>query len=156
MRAARDLVATQARSACVRPRVARGFADRLGIGVSLTCAVHCAAVGALSLVPSLLGGASEALEAFEMPLLLAALAIGLLALVPAYRREHHRPQPLALFGLGAASLLGSRFVAETVELGATVTGIACVAGAHLWNLHACGRCHATECEDGRRDHVRNV
>lgn len=130
--------------ACDRPSAPHEVADRLGIGVSLTCAVHCAATGALSLAPSLMGAAShgETLELVELPLLLMALVVGLYSLVPAYRTEHGRPQPLALFLAGLGLLFVSRLVEGPAELVSTVTGVGLVACAHLVNLRLCARAHA--------------
>ncbi|MBX7195855.1 MAG: MerC domain-containing protein [Sandaracinaceae bacterium] len=124
------------------------LADRMGIGVSLTCAVHCAATGALSLAPSLVSvghgeGSSlgTALELMETPLLALALLIGLYSLVPAYRHEHRNPQPLALFLLGLGQLVASRFVEGPLEIAVTVVGVGFVAVSHLLNLRACTRAH---------------
>lgn len=132
-----------------RPRIeAEGtheVADRLGIGVSLTCAVHCAATGALSLVPSLastsLGASSAALEWMEAPLLVGALFVGLWSLVPSYRTEHGRPLPLALFLVGLVHLVLSRLVEGNLEVALTVAGVAFVAAAHVLNLRYCGLAH---------------
>ena len=136
---------------------AHDLADRMGIGVSLTCAVHCAATGALSLAPSLVSasvhggtergpGASLAslLESIETPMLALALLVGLYSLVPAYRHEHRNAQPLALFLLGLAQLVASRFVEGPLEIAVTVLGVGFVAGAHLLNLRACARVHRAE------------
>lgn len=125
---------------------AHDVADRLGIGVSLTCAVHCAATGALSLVPSLasstLGASSEALEWVEAPLLVGALFVGLWSLVPSFRNEHGKPWPLALFVAGLAHLFASRVVEGSAEIGLTVLGVGLVALAHGLNLRYCGLSHA--------------
>ncbi|MBN8616795.1 MAG: MerC domain-containing protein [Deltaproteobacteria bacterium] len=129
----------------------QSLADRMGIGVSLGCAVHCAATGALSIAPSfgsILGGPvgegssiTNALEWMETPFLAVALLVGLYALVPAYRHEHGNPQPLGLFLIGAAQLVSSRFVEGPMEIGVTVMGVAFIATAHLVNLRACARLH---------------
>jgi hypothetical protein len=128
---------------------AHSFADRMGIGVSLGCAVHCAATGALSIAPSFasLGGATSSssianvLGWLETPFLAFALLVGLYALVPAYRHEHGNPQPLALFLVGLAQLVASRFVEGPMEIAITVLGVAFIASAHFVNLRACARVH---------------
>jgi hypothetical protein len=128
---------------------AHDLADRMGIGVSLTCAVHCAAAGALSVVPSFVGlgahgggeGLGGLLDVMEAPLLALALVIGLYSLVPSYRNEHGNAQPLALFLLGLGQLVTSRFVEGPLEVVLTVVGVALVASAHLVNLRACARAH---------------
>lgn len=128
---------------------AHELADRMGIGVSLTCAVHCVAAGALSVVPSFAsfgrigeGHLGDLLEWMETPLLAVALLVGLYSLVPAYRNEHKNPQPLGLFLLGVAQLVASRLVEGPLEIGLTVVGVTFVAAAHLVNLRACARAHA--------------
>jgi hypothetical protein len=133
-----------------RPRVdddaSHDVADRVGIGVSLTCAAHCAATGLLSLAPSVastsLGASSAALEWIESPLLVGALFVGLWSLVPSYRNEHGRPLPLVLFLVGVAHLVASRLVEGGLEIAITVGGVALVAGAHALNLRYCGLSHA--------------
>jgi len=134
---------SDASCACVEETASgpHDLADRLGIGVSLTCAVHCAATGALSLAPSLVGTSGEALEAIEMPLLALALVIGLYSLVPAYRSEHGRPQPLGLFLGGLGVLFVSRLVDGNAEIATTVLGVGLVAVAHFLNLRFCARSH---------------
>ncbi len=136
---------------------AQSLADRMGIGVSLGCAVHCAATGALSIAPSFssfFGGQgagvhasgegssiTDVLEWMETPFLAFALLVGLYALVPAYRNEHGNPQPLGLFLFGVAQLVLSRFLEGPTEIAVTVLGVAFIASAHLVNLRACARLH---------------
>lgn len=127
----------------------------MGIGVSLTCAVHCAAAGALSVAPSFVGFSAHGggdlgglLELMEAPLLAFALVIGLYSLVPSYRNEHRNAQPLVLFLVGLAQLVASRFVEGPLEIGLTVLGVVLVASAHLVNLRACARAHRVSREAG--------
>ncbi len=130
--------------------------DRMGIGVSLTCAVHCAAAGALSVAPSFLGlgahagggGLSSLLESLEVPLLALAFLLGLYSLVPSYRSEHRNPQPLVLFLLGLSQLAASRFLEGSLEVTLTVLGVALVASAHLVNLRSCARAHRASRGEG--------
>ena len=123
-------------SECESP--SEGLSDRLGVGVSATCAVHCAAMGSLSLAPSL-SSSLEFLETIEWPLMLMALVLGLWSLVPSYRK-HHRWQPLALFGVGLVHLFVSRLVEGSAEVFVTVIGVAFIATAHAINLRFCGEC----------------
>lgn len=115
--------------------------DRLGIGVSITCAVHCVGAAILAAAPAFAATASPALgerfETAESALLWVALGIGALALVPAYLREHRRPLPLALFTGGLACLVASRLIdASGLEIAGTVAGVALVSSAHLLNIRA--------------------
>jgi hypothetical protein len=110
--------------------------DRLGIGVSLTCAVHCVASAVLGVIPALAGRIAF-LEWIELPMLIVALVVGTTSLVPASRAHGHRG-PLALFASGMVLLLLSRFAPEgPAELALTVSGFTPVALAHLWNLRLC-------------------
>jgi hypothetical protein len=128
--------------ACPAPSAHEGsspWLDRIGIGVSVTCAVHCVAAALLAAAPAFAAtaapGLGESFEWAEGPLLWAALGIGAAALVPAYLREHGRLVPLVLFGLGAACLGTSRIEAiGDLEMPVTVVGVALVASAHVANL----------------------
>lgn len=119
----------------------RSWLDRVGIGVSITCAIHCVGVAVLAAAPAFAASASsglgERLESFEGALLWCAIAIGAIALVPAYLRDHRKPLPLALFGSGIALLAASRVLeASGLEIAITVVGVALVASAHALNLRA--------------------
>ena len=123
-----------------RATPSEGLSDRIGVGVSATCAVHCAAVGSLSLAPSL-SSSLGFLESFEVPLLVLALLIGLWSLVPAYRK-HRRWQPLGLFLVGLGHLFVSRIVEGSAEIVITVLGVGCIALAHVINLRFCSECQS--------------
>ena len=134
------------------PDADRSLFDRLGIGVSVTCAVHCVLSALVALAPTLgissLGisgpgafGVGTAMEWLEVPFLLAALGIGLWALLPAYRREHGKPLAIRLFLVGISLIIASRLVVSpletsTMETGLTVVGVFFVASAHVANLRA--------------------
>lgn len=116
--------------------------DKLGIGVSLTCAVHCVITALVSLLPTMgVSAFGPTMEWMELPLLFGALCVGLFALLPTYFREHHKPLPLVLFGIGICFIVASRFVAELMETALTVIGIAFVATAHVVNLRLHARHH---------------
>ncbi len=114
----------------------QGLFDKLGIGVSLTCAVHCVITALVSLLPTLGFSAAtgEAMEWLELPLLLGALGIGLFALVRPYLHEHKNVMPVVLFSIGMISIVLSRFAPGLYETVLTVVGIAFVATAHVVNL----------------------
>lgn len=114
--------------------------DRLGVGISLSCAVHCIATGLISLAPAAFGFDGEGelawLELLEWPFLVGAAVVGVGSLLPSFR-HHHERRPLALFGLGMVLLAASRFAEGPLEIGLTTLGVATVASAHLFNLRAC-------------------
>ncbi len=111
--------------------------DRLGVGVSLGCAIHCIAAGLVSALPSAaLGFEAEWLELLEWPFLIAAAAIGLSSLVPSLR-HHGSRVPLSLFALGMGILALSRVAPDAAEIATTVAGVAAITSAHLFNLRLC-------------------
>lgn len=113
------------------------FLDRLGVGVSLGCAIHCIAAGLVSALPgAALGFDAEWLELLEWPFLIGAAAIGLSALIPAFR-DHGSRVPLSLFGAGIGLLVLSRFAPGSSEIMVTVPGVIAIASAHLVNLRLC-------------------
>lgn len=117
------------------PHPGQSLFDKLGIGVSLTCAVHCVITALLSLLPAMgLSAFGPTMEWLELPLLVGALCVGLFALLPTYLREHRSPLPLIVFSIGIAFIVSSRFVAGIAETVLTVIGIAFVASAHVVNL----------------------
>ncbi|MDQ3035972.1 MAG: MerC domain-containing protein [Myxococcota bacterium] len=125
----------------------RAWLDRVGVGVSITCGIHCVAAALLAAAPAFAASTApalgEGLEWVEGGLLWIALGVGSLALVPAYLREHRNVLPLILFGLGIAVIALVRSAeTDVVEMGGTVCGVTLVAGAHLVNLRARGRLHA--------------
>lgn len=138
----------------------RSVFDRLGIGVSMTCAVHCVLSSMVALAPtfgiSALGvtgpgafGIGTAMEWLELPLLLGALGIGLWALVPGYLRDHKKPLAVRLFVVGIGLIFASRLVVgplETspLETGLTVVGVIFVASAHIANLRAHAAHHRSQ------------
>lgn len=124
--------------------------DRVGIGVSVACAIHCVLAALLAAAPAFAATAApslgEGFEWLETALLWMALGIGAFALVPAYLREHRRAWPLVLFGLGIALVASVRAVdSETLEVSGTVSGVALIASAHLLNLRARPHRHAADC-----------
>lgn len=118
-----------------------GALDRLGVGISLGCAVHCVATALVSLVPSLVAEVVPWLERLEWPFLIGAAVVGVTALFPAYRR-HLELRPLGLFGAGMALLVAGRWAPGTAELPLTVTAVLAIAAAHVMNLRACTARHA--------------
>jgi hypothetical protein len=120
----------------------RSWLDRVGIGVSIACAVHCVGTALLAAAPALAASAAprlvHGLEWAEHVFLVMALGVGSLALIPSFVR-HRRSLPLILFGAGLGVLVGAHLVElplEGLELIGTSLGVACITAAHVLNLRA--------------------
>jgi hypothetical protein len=116
--------------------------DRLGVGLSLACMVHCLAVPLLALLPALTGRVARVAAPIEWALLAGAVIVGLRSLVPSFR-AHGRATPLALLLAGFAVLALGRLAAgegTAAELAASLLGLACIASAHVLNLRIRPRC----------------
>ena len=108
--------------------------DRLGIGLSGLCAVHC--VGTLALAGSL--GAALANPLIHEVGLSLALVLGLVAFGSGVAR-HARREPLALGLLGLALMAVALMVPHGAgEAALTVAGVALLAAGHWWNGRIAG------------------
>lgn len=119
----------------------RSLLDRVGIGVSLACAVHCVLAALLAAAPAFAAtaapGLGEGFEWLETALLWIALGVGTVALVPAYLREHRRAWPLVLFVVGLGLVAAVRALEmESLEIAGTVSGVVLIASAHFLNLRS--------------------
>lgn len=107
--------------------------ERVGAGMSLLCAIHCAAmpvlVGALPLVGSRMGS-SHWLEALMIG---TAALIGYSTLGMSFRR-HRRPAPLAIFTGGLLTVtLAHTLVSHEASTLPAVVGALGLAGAQFLN-----------------------
>jgi MerC mercury resistance protein len=132
---------TSAHSGHLRPSL-----DTMGATASFACALHCAVVALmLGLMPAASFLASSWIE---WAFLGASTAIGLVALVPGYRK-HRLRTPLVLFAVGIALLVALRALsaqASALELTTVLVAALCLILAHWKNrgaLHncACGPKH---------------
>lgn len=107
--------------------------DRLALGLSALCLVHC--VASIVLVASLAGG-GHLLEhpAWHQIGLGLAIVFAALGLGTGYRR-HGQHAPLLIGGLGLAFMVAALFVPHGVqEAVLTVIGVSVVAIAHFQNI----------------------
>lgn len=109
--------------------------DRMAIGLSALCAVHCVATVVL------LGALSSLGYLFTAPIiheagLAFAMLLGALALGAGLRR--HRLLWPSLIGMGGLSLMGMALLVEhgAGEAALTICGVALVALAHYFNIRA--------------------
>ena len=120
---------------------ARGLFDRLAIGLSALCLVHCAASVILVAFLATAGGILLQPAIHEVGLCLAML-LAIIGLGSGFL-HHRRPVPMILGGAGIA-LMATALAAPHgySEAAYTMCGVACVAVAHLLNRRAHARDHA--------------
>jgi hypothetical protein len=97
-------------------------------------------------------------EALEWAILAASLCIGLLTLLPSYRRVHRRRSCLWLFWLGVLAILGGR-LAHTPSLPDTpfvVSGAVLIVSAHVLNRYLCARCRVCDQTEAIKVAVKEV
>jgi len=117
------------------PSPARDLFDRLAIGLSAICLVHCAASVILVALLATAGGFLLHPAIHEAGLGLAIL----LAVVGLGRGflQHRRPVPMILGTAGIALMATALTVPHGVaEAAYTMAGVACVAMAHMLNRRA--------------------
>ncbi|HYW49914.1 MAG TPA: MerC domain-containing protein [Gemmatimonadaceae bacterium] len=123
------------RNASLRPSL-----DVAGATASFACALHCAIVAMLlGVLPA---ASMLAASWIEWAFLAASTVIGLMALVPGYRR-HREATPLLLFVAGLAMLIGMRALAlppSFAEMALMLVAASCLILAHWKNRGALHRC----------------
>jgi MerC mercury resistance protein len=120
--------------------------DRRGILIASLCFVHCIA-GPILLSFAGLSSLLSVSEKLEPLFLLGSAAMGVIALVPGYRKRHGRKSCLALFASGLLCLFLRHHVdlpVVPVDPIATAIGLTLIIGAHALNLQYSRRC---ECCD---------
>ena len=116
--------------------------DRLAIGISLVCAVHCFLTPfLLALLPSLKSLAIAEDEVFHTWLLIAVLPTSLFTLTMGCRR-HKKFMFFGIGCLGLGFLLAAGFIIDPLfgceyERWATLAGSCLVAFAHFNNFMSC-------------------
>ena len=115
--------------------------DKLAIGLSAVCAIHCLMLPvALAVMPSLallpLGG-----ESFHKLLICLVLPASILALTLGCRRHGKKVMLFwggaGLFIMILTAILGHDLMGELLEKAATVIGATFVAVAHVINYRSC-------------------
>jgi hypothetical protein len=73
--------------------------DKLGIGASLLCAIHCALLPVLFTTLPLMGIELLENEQVELGFILFSLVVGCFALYNGYKKHHRKISPLKVFVL---------------------------------------------------------
>ena len=122
--------------------------DALGIGASLACAIHCALLPLfLSSLPLFGINIIENL-AFEVGMILLALAIGSYSLYHGYKKHHHSLLPLSLFFTGFIFLVLKQFFV-LYETWLLIPAVILIITAHILNYKSCrvhNHAHKEDCE----------
>lgn len=133
------------------PTLDSSRADRRGMLIASLCFVHCVA-GPILLSFAGLASLVNVSEKFEPLFLIGSAAMGVIALVPAYRKNHGRVSCLALFASGILCLLlrhyaGWRII--SIEPVAVLLGASLIIGAHALNLRYSRRCRCCDSSSER-------
>ncbi len=119
----------------------RSLADRVAMGLSALCALHCLLLPvAISLLPTLAGFGLDN-EEFHLWMVIVVLPISLYALISGCRQhKHNSVLAIGFSGLAvlvAAVVLGHDVLGELGERAATLLGALLVAISHLQNYRLC-------------------
>ena len=115
--------------------------DRFGIGLSLACAIHCAAMPLLPLMAALSWVHDQR---SEWVFIVVAALVGAAAHRFGYVRHHRCAGPSVAFLTGVGLVVASRLSLDgsRIEPYVVLVGSALLLGAHVANLRLCRRCCA--------------
>jgi type IV secretory pathway VirB2 component (pilin) len=117
--------------------------DRIAVGMSLLCAVHCVLLPFALIALPALSATLTGDEAFHRLLLIGVIPTSVIALSMGCRKHGSwRTLLCGFFGLAilvAAAFFGHDLVGETGEKVATVLGASVIALSHFQNLRLCKR-----------------
>lgn len=121
--------------------------DALGIGASLACAIHCAALPLFFSSLPLFGINIIHNLAFEIGMIGLALVIGLYSMYHGFRKHHHSFTPALLFLLGFAFLVLKQFFLDFHNW-LLIPAVLLIVVAHVNNYRSCrvhNHAHADDC-----------
>ena len=115
--------------------------DKVGIGASLLCAVHCALLPVLFTTLPLLGVELLENKHVELGFILTSLIIGSFALYNGYKKHHQKIIPLFVFVAGITLLFVANFLLEEKEETIVkMAGATTIIIAHVLNWQSCRSC----------------
>lgn len=122
-------------------KTAQALTDKLAIGLSLMCAVHCLAIPVLLLLLPSMAALPLENEAFHFWLVAAVLPSSIYALTLGCK-QHKRYRLLFLGAIGLSLLvmalvLGENRIGEVGEKSLTVLGAGFIAVGHWFNYRLC-------------------
>ena len=115
--------------------------DKVGIGASLLCAIHCALLPVLFTTLPLLGVEVLENENLELGFIIFSLIVGCFALYNGYKKHHHKILPLFVFVAGIVLLFFANFFLEdNAETIVKISGAAIIITSHILNWYNCKHC----------------
>jgi len=115
--------------------------DKVGIGASLLCAIHCALLPVLFTTLPLMSIELLENKQVELGFILFSTIVGCCALYIGYIRHHQKTSPLFFFVAGIALLLVAHFLMKgNWETIVKITGATTIIIAHILNWHFCKQC----------------
>jgi len=129
--------------------VAQSVADRLAIGLSLLCSLHCLLVPvAVSLLPAFAAWGLDD-ESYHRWMLLGVIPASAFALtLGCIKHRNYGVIALGVIGVSIlclAVVLGHDLLGEAGERGLTVAGAVLVAFSHFKNYRLCDTARCSEC-----------
>ena len=131
------------------------FADKLAIGLSLTCAIHCLALPFLLIVLPNFAALNLDNEAFHVWMVVAVIPTSIYALFMGCKQ--HKRYELLKYGLIGLTLLilavtlGEEVIGELWEKLLTVAGAMFVAYGHYRNFQLCQNQEDCKCDSKEHD-----
>ncbi len=119
--------------------------SRVGMWMSLLCAIHCAALPLLMVLVPALGSSFIASEPLEWIMLGVAVGVAIWSITRGYVRDHRKSFPALLLGFSIVLVgLGHTVLPESWEPVTSVTGSLGIAAAQFVNLRLVRRFHRCE------------
>ncbi len=106
--------------------------DNWGIGISLVCSVHCAAMPLILLSSAFINTQAGLLESIELPLFILAAILGTTSILQTYFRTS-RAFPLLLLATGLALIIMGGYSEGYLEVAFRVLGSLSLVFAHFTN-----------------------
>ena len=124
--------------------------DKMAIGLSLLCSIHCLLLPVILVWLPMLLGLNLQDEAFHFWMIFLVIPISAIALTQGCR-DHLRYSVLVLGGVGLlclvlALVIGHDLFGEVGEKGLTLLGSSLIVAAHIANYRLCRRldCHCEQ------------
>lgn len=125
--------------------------DRIGIGASLACAIHCILFPLLFSTLPLFGFEIMKNWKIEVSMVVISFVAGSWALYHGYKKHHHYLWPLLVFSIGLSLIIAGNFMnRQWIEMVLKFFGAGSIITAHIYNLKYNRQCNL------HISHKRNV